>query len=44
MSFPVTTAYALPLIVIWFALWMGVTSSRQPTKRPSAMPGAPTCF
>jgi uncharacterized protein len=28
MSLPITTLYALPLIVIWFALWMGVTSSR----------------
>jgi uncharacterized protein len=28
MSLPVTTLYALPLIAIWFALWMGVTSSR----------------
>ncbi len=28
MQLPVTTAFVLPLIVIWFALWMGVTSSR----------------
>ncbi len=28
MSLSITTLYALPLIAIWFALWMGVTSSR----------------
>jgi uncharacterized protein len=28
MSLITTTTYALPLIAIWFALWMGVTSSR----------------
>ena len=28
MSLSVTTTYALPLIAIWFALWIGVTSSR----------------
>jgi uncharacterized protein len=28
MSLITTTIYALPLIVIWFTLWMGVTSSR----------------
>jgi hypothetical protein len=28
MSFAITTTYALPLIVIWFALWIGVTSTR----------------
>lgn len=30
MSLAVTTLYAIPLIVIWFALWIGVTSSRGP--------------
>ncbi len=34
MSLVVTTTYALPLIAVWFALWMGVTSSR-PTYRAS---------
>ncbi len=34
MTLPVTTAYALPLIVIWFTLWIGVTSSR-PTYKAS---------
>jgi uncharacterized membrane protein YecN with MAPEG domain len=28
MSLIITTTYALPLIAIWFALWIGVTSSR----------------
>ena len=28
MSFMITTTYVLPLIAIWFALWMGVTASR----------------
>ncbi len=28
MSLIVTTIYALPLIAIWFALWIGVTSTR----------------
>jgi hypothetical protein len=28
MSLPVTSAYALPLAAIWFALWMGVTAAR----------------
>jgi uncharacterized protein len=28
MSLIVTTTYALPLIAIWFALWIGVTSTR----------------
>ena len=28
MSLAITTTYALPLIIIWFVLWMGVTSSR----------------
>lgn len=28
MPLTVTTTYVLPLIVIWFALWIGVTSSR----------------
>ena len=28
MSLSVTTTYALPLIAIWFALWIGVTSTR----------------
>jgi uncharacterized membrane protein YecN with MAPEG domain len=32
MSLPVTTTYALPLIPIWFALWIGVTSSRAAAK------------
>ncbi|MGL4974617.1 MAG: MAPEG family protein [Bosea sp. (in: a-proteobacteria)] len=30
MSLVVTTTFALPLIAIWFALWIGVTSSRPP--------------
>lgn len=28
MPLTVTTLYALPLILIWFLLWIGVTSSR----------------
>ncbi len=28
MSLTITTLYALPLIAIWFVLWIGVTSSR----------------
>ncbi len=28
MSLIITTTYVLPLIAIWFALWIGVTSSR----------------
>jgi uncharacterized membrane protein YecN with MAPEG domain len=28
MSLIITTTYALPLIAVWFALWIGVTSSR----------------
>lgn len=28
MSLPITTLFALPLIVIWFVLWIGVTSAR----------------
>lgn len=28
MTLPISTLFALPLIVIWFALWMGVSSSR----------------
>lgn len=28
MPLTITTLYALPLIPIWFVLWMGVTSSR----------------
>jgi uncharacterized protein len=28
MTFAITTLYALPLIVIWFILWIAVTSSR----------------
>ena len=34
MSLSVTTLYVLPLIIIWFILWMGVTSSR-PTFKTS---------
>jgi uncharacterized protein len=28
MSLSITTLFALPLIAIWFILWMGVTSTR----------------
>ena len=28
MSLPITTLFALPLIIIWFVLWIGVTSAR----------------
>jgi uncharacterized protein len=30
MSLAITTLYAIPLIAIWFALWIGVTSTRGP--------------
>lgn len=30
MTLPITTLFALPLIAIWAALWMGVTASRGP--------------
>lgn len=30
MSLPITTLFALPLICIWAALWMGVTAARGP--------------
>lgn len=30
MSLATTTLYAVPLVAIWFALWIGVTSSRGP--------------
>lgn len=28
MPLPITTLYALPLVLVWFLLWTGVTSSR----------------
>jgi uncharacterized membrane protein YecN with MAPEG domain len=30
MTLPITTLFALPLIVIWAILWMGVTAARGP--------------
>lgn len=30
MLLPITTTFALPLIAIWAALWMGVSSARGP--------------
>jgi uncharacterized protein len=32
MQLPVTTAYALPLIVIWAILWMRITATRADSK------------
>lgn len=32
MSLTVTTLYTLPLIVIWFSLWMGVSATRSELK------------
>ncbi|MCU0832507.1 MAG: MAPEG family protein [Rhizobiaceae bacterium] len=32
MTLTITTTYALPLIIIWFALWMGVASARAGAK------------
>jgi uncharacterized membrane protein YecN with MAPEG domain len=32
MSLPITTTYALPLIVIWAILWMRVTATRSDSK------------
>ncbi len=41
MSLIITTTYALPLIVIWFVLWMGVTSSRPAYKASIGDAGSP---
>jgi hypothetical protein len=41
MSLPITTLFALPLIAIWFALWMGVTSSRPAFKASIGDAGSP---
>jgi uncharacterized membrane protein YecN with MAPEG domain len=30
MTLPITTLFALPLIVLWAVLWMGVTAARGP--------------
>jgi uncharacterized protein len=32
MSLSITTTYALPLIAVWFALWINVTSTRSALK------------
>jgi uncharacterized membrane protein YecN with MAPEG domain len=41
MSLAITTTYALPLIAIWFALWIGVTSSRPAFKASIGDAGNP---
>lgn len=41
MSLTVTTTYALPLIPIWFALWIGVTSSRSAVNASIGDAGSP---
>jgi len=41
MSLTVTTTYALPLIAIWFALWIGVTSSRSTANASLGDAGSP---
>jgi uncharacterized membrane protein YecN with MAPEG domain len=41
MSLAITTFYSLPLIAIWFALWIGVTSSRSAHKASIGDAGSP---
>jgi uncharacterized membrane protein YecN with MAPEG domain len=41
MSLAITTLYALPLIAIWFVLWIGVTSKRSEMKTSIGDAGSP---
>jgi uncharacterized protein len=41
MTLPITTTYALPLIAVWFVLWMRITKTRSETNASIGDAGNP---